>query len=146
VTSLVEVGVDIIEIDRIEKAVQRRRFLERIYTEAEIAYSQSKAKPSQHLAGFFAAKEAVIKCLGRMVPWHDIEVCHNDAGKPFVILRRRALELARGGRVSISISHCRSCAVAVAVLETTAGRENTSTQIESNGATDAGVGEIGELI
>lgn len=142
---MVEVGVDIIEIDRIEKAVQRRRFLERIYTEAEIAYSQSRAKPSQHLAGFFAAKEAVIKCLGRMVPWHDIEVCHNDDGKPFVILRRRALELARGGRVSVSISHCRSCAVAVAVLESAGGRENSRVaQNENNGAADTGAGEMGE--
>ncbi|MGQ9525560.1 MAG: holo-ACP synthase [Armatimonadota bacterium] len=114
---MTEVGADIIEIDRVAKASARQRFLERIYTPHEIAYCQSKAKPEQHLAGFFAAKEAVIKSLGRMVPWHDIEISHDGAGKPVVTLRGKALELAGGGRVSVSISHCKTYAVAFAVLE-----------------------------
>lgn len=114
---MTEVGADIIEIDRVAKAAERPRFLYRIYTPNEIAYCQSKANPEQHLAGFFAAKEAVIKSLGRMVPWHDIEISHDGAGKPLVTLRGRALEIAGGRRVSVSISHCRTYAVAFAVLE-----------------------------
>jgi holo-[acyl-carrier protein] synthase len=113
----VEIGTDIIEVERVARAAERRRFVERVYTETELAYCESKPMRDHHLAGFWAAKEAVIKCLGRLVPWQDIEIVHDGLGKPYVVLRGKALELSRGARVSVSISHCRGYAVAMAALD-----------------------------
>jgi holo-[acyl-carrier protein] synthase len=117
------VGIDIVEIDRIEESMvkRRERFLERLYTPAERDYCMSKAKASMYLAGRFAAKEAVLKVLGtglRNVKWTDIEIIKDDLGKPHVRLSGKALEIAKKmGLVNIllSISHSRDYAVAQAV-------------------------------
>jgi holo-[acyl-carrier protein] synthase len=113
----VEVGVDIIEIERIAKAAENPRFLERVYTEAERTRCVNRKKPAEELAGRFASKEAVIKCLGRRVPWKQIEVLAEPSGKPYVVLHGVAKELGRGRRIAISITHSRSDACAVAVME-----------------------------
>ena len=69
------VGIDLIEIDRVERALERRpRLAERLFTPAELAYAQGRARPGRHLAARFAAKEAVIKALGQGVPPNEIEV------------------------------------------------------------------------
>jgi holo-[acyl-carrier protein] synthase len=112
-----EVGVDIIEIERIEAAAANPRFVERVYTEAERERSQKRRNPAEELAGRFASKEAVIKCLGRRVPWKQIEILNEPSGKPYVQLYGRAKELAQGRRIILSISHCRQYAVASAVME-----------------------------
>lgn len=113
------IGTDIIEIARIEAAIRRTpRFAQRIFTEAEQAYCASQARPSQHFAGRFAAKEAVMKALGQAVPWRDIEILNDPRGRPICTLHRRAAEVAAGRRVLVSISHCQtfSTASAVAIL------------------------------
>ena len=113
-------GVDIVEIDRVERAVARGgdRFLNRIYTEAEIALYRER--PSE-LAARFAGKEAVMKALGtgtRGVGWRDIEIIPNRRGKPVVVLRGRAQARARAlglDDLAISLSHSKDFAVASVV-------------------------------
>ena len=114
---MLEVGVDIIEIDRIEAAAANPRFLDRVYTGAERDRCLTRKNAAEELAGRFASKEAVIKCLGRRVPWKEIEILNEPSGKPYVTLYGSASRLANGRRIVLSISHCRSYAVAVAILE-----------------------------
>jgi holo-[acyl-carrier protein] synthase len=113
------VGLDLLEIERIERALQRRPGLaRRLFTDGELAYANSRARPGQHLAARFAAKEAVTKALGlkALVP-HDIEVLGGGAGVGLRLpgaARARAEELAV--EVAISLTHSRGLAGAVAVL------------------------------
>jgi holo-[acyl-carrier protein] synthase len=115
-----EIGIDLVDIDRIISVLDRfpNRFRERVLTDAEARYCGRKA---ERIAGRWAAKEAISKVLGlgvRGVGWREIEILPNRAGAPQVTLhgraRRRAdhLEL---DEVSVSISHERHMAVAVAV-------------------------------
>jgi holo-[acyl-carrier protein] synthase len=113
-----EVGVDIIEIARIRAMYERHgeAFLRRILTEAEMGQCMAKPDPVTSLAGRFAAKEAISKALGtgisRHLSWHSVEVLNNENGKP-----QATLQGFPGFRVSISISHDRHSAVAMAVVE-----------------------------
>src|SRR3712207_4639419 len=112
------VGIDLLEIDRMERALARRpRLAERLFTEAERAYADGRARPAQHLAARFCAKEAVAKALGLEV-WdpREVEVVPT-AGAPGVRLSGRAAARARelGVAVSISLTHSRGMAGAVAV-------------------------------
>jgi len=116
-----ETGIDIIETARIRSVLERhpRRFLERVYTEWERAYCRTNVL---HLAGRWAAKEAVSKVLGlgvRGVGWREIEIRRTRAGQPIVSLHGRAeerrLTLGLSEPLSVSISHIRDLAVAVAV-------------------------------
>ena len=116
------VGVDVIEIERVGKALERfgERFLRRVYTEAEAAFCRGRV---HELAARFAAKEAVMKALGtgaHGVAWREIEVLPNHRGKPLVYLYGRAK--ARAERISlrgldVSMSHSREYAVAMVVGE-----------------------------
>jgi holo-[acyl-carrier protein] synthase len=110
------VGIDLIEIERIERALERRpRLAERLFTSAELSYSEERARPGRHLAARFAAKEAVIKALGQGVPLREIEV---EAGRPPRIhLHGRAAEVAGGAKIAISLTHSRDTAAAVAVAD-----------------------------
>ncbi len=110
-------GVDIIEIERIERAIDRwgQRFLDRIYTAAELEVCFNRAP---ELAVRFAGKEAVMKALGtgrRGVSWRDIEILSNKRNAPLVYLHGRALARARKlgiAEIAISLSHSRDYAVA----------------------------------
>lgn len=112
------VGVDLLEIDRLERALARRpRLAERLFTDGERAYAAARARPGLHLAARFCAKEAVAKALG-LAAWsfRDVEVLGGD-GPPQVRLHgavaERAAEL--GVEVHISLTHTRRDAAAVAV-------------------------------
>ncbi len=112
------VGIDLLEIERLERALDRRpRLAERLFTDGERDYAASRARPGQHLAARFCAKEAVAKALG-LEAWsfRDIEVT-SAGGPPQVALHgaaeRRATEL--GVSVRISLTHTRSDAGAVAI-------------------------------
>ena len=115
-------GVDIIEIPRIKRVLDRygQRFLNRVFTPAEIAYCRGRAP---NLAGRFAAKEAAMKALGtgvRGVSWKDIEVIRADSGAPSLRLHGRAEKRAQRlqvGEMSLSISHSREYAVAFVVAQ-----------------------------
>src|SRR5438093_9489666 len=114
------IGVDIIEIERIERALKRwgNRFLTRVYTPLEVAFCRGR---SSELAARFAAKEAVMKALGtgaRGLAWREIEVLPNHRGKPLVYLHGRASARAERIRLTaldISMSHSREFAVAFVV-------------------------------
>ena len=114
------VGVDLIEIERIQRALERYSgFAARCFTEAERAYCDAKPNPAQHYAGRFAAKEAVGKALGSGVyfTWKEIEI--RGRPKPGVHLSGRTAEWAEkvgAGRIELSMTHSRELAAAVAVV------------------------------
>ncbi len=115
------IGVDIIEIARIEEAVGRwgESFLRRVYTESELRLYHKK--PSS-LAARFAGKEAVIKALGLGNSWKEIEILSEPGGRPSVHLCGKAQNQARDlglNSLAISLSHCREYAIALVVAETT---------------------------
>jgi holo-[acyl-carrier protein] synthase len=121
---IVGVGTDIVEVVRIGQMIERHGeiFLNRVYTDEEIRYCQKRKDYTQHYAGRWAAKEAVMKTLGtgfsRGVGWRDIEICSNRSGQPSIVLRGAAREIAEQAGICdvlISISHCRSFATATAI-------------------------------
>lgn len=120
---IVGTGIDIIEVERIKRACQRVGFLQRVYTDREREYFQTRGNNPQTIAGNFAIKEAVMKALGTgfgKVGWQDIEALRKEAGKPYVILHGRAasyLSKIGGVRVWVSISHIKELAVAQAIIE-----------------------------
>lgn len=114
-------GVDIIEIKRFQRALDRHpRLIGRLFTAAE--QRELEDKHQQSWAGRFAAKEAILKALGTglgPLSWHDVEIYDNEMGEPLVVLSPKAQEFARrrgGCAVRVSISHDRSRAVALAIL------------------------------
>jgi holo-[acyl-carrier protein] synthase len=120
------VGIDIIEVARIQSSHQRfgERFLNRILLPSEILYCLSHRNPAPHLAARFAAKEAISKAfgtgIGQHLGWHEMEILRKQSGEPYVVLHGSGLRLieSRGGRfVHLSLSHTEFYAAAVAVLE-----------------------------
>jgi len=119
----VRVGVDLIEIGRIRRSLERYpRFRERCFTDAEQAYCESRPNPAESYAGRFAGKEAVGKALGfgvaRAFAWKDIEIVGRP--KPGVCLSGRVrtwAERVNAGAIDLSMSHSRELANAVAVVE-----------------------------
>ena len=109
------VGIDLLEIERLEQALQRRPNLAlRLFTEGERAYSGTRARPGQHLAARFCAKEAVAKAL-RLEAWnpHDIEVVGEGAGIA-IALHGPLAEL--GVEIDVSLTHSKVTAGAVALV------------------------------
>jgi len=122
--SVLGIGTDIIECLRIAKMIERHGelFLTRVYTPHEIEYCTARKAATQHYAGRFAAKEAVLKALGtgwtRGIQWRDIEVRNEMGGRPQIHLGGAAAELCQKNGITemlISISHCRTHATAYAL-------------------------------
>ncbi|MFQ6038293.1 MAG: holo-ACP synthase [Candidatus Aminicenantales bacterium] len=114
---IIGIGVDIIEVERIQKLAERSpRFLERIFTPEELAYSQQKKNIYQHLAARFAAKEAYFKALGRKTNWKDVSIVNAPSGKPELLVKPRSSLPFQ--RAHVSVSHIKDYAIAVVVLET----------------------------
>lgn len=120
------IGVDLVQISRIQKVIDRwdHRFLNRVYTPAEIALCERRKRPASAFAMRFAAKEALSKALGtgfrRGLAWKDIEVTHDRRGKPLLALRGKAEHIASEQNVlrsHVSLSDDGEYAVAVVVLE-----------------------------
>lgn len=113
--------MDIVDIARVRAVLDRSgtKFVNRVYTDAEIEYCTARAMSAQHFAGRFAAKEAVFKALGtgwsRGVGWKDVEVLNDSNGAPRVHLSGKAFEIFSregGGSILLSISHTGQMAVA----------------------------------
>jgi holo-[acyl-carrier protein] synthase len=126
------VGTDIVECLRIAQMIERHGelFISRVYTDHEIEYCAARKSATQHYAGRWAAKEAVLKALGtgwaRGLSWRDIEIRNDRHGAPTVVLRAGAREVAEQAgitKVHVTISHCRCHAVAYAIAE---GQEQAS--------------------
>jgi holo-[acyl-carrier protein] synthase len=120
------VGIDIIEVARVQASHERfgERFLNRILRPEEIDYCLSHKNPAPHLAGRFAAKEAISKAfgtgIGSQLGWRDMEIGRKKSGEPFVILHGGGQKLLRqrgGQRVLVSLSHTQNYATAMAVWE-----------------------------
>ena len=122
---IIGTGVDLIEVERIERALRRhgRRFLDRLFTPAEIEYCEAGGALKCHrLAARFAAKEAALKALGTGLRdglnWTDIEVVRDPLGKPALRLSGKAADLAAQqgiAQVHVSLSHAKDYAVAQVV-------------------------------
>lgn len=123
---IVGTGVDLAEVDRIQAAIERygRRFIERIYTPAEIAYVERKANRYERYAARFAAKEAGMKAIGtgwkRGVRWQDFEVKNLPSGRPTLQFHGVAAGFAQSlgvRNVALSITHTAVQAMAIVILE-----------------------------
>ena len=119
-------GVDIVEIERFERAITRTpRIKERVFTEDERWYCEHKPKPEVHYAMRFAAKEAVWKALGSGfsgLRFHDVEIARDDRGRPIALLKGAAQKVAEDSGVieihlSVSFTHTTAVASAVALTE-----------------------------
>ena len=109
------IGVDIIKIERIERAVSRwsGRFVNRVFTPAEITYCREHDREMVHFAGKFAAKEAVKKAVGGNLNWTDIEIINHEDGKPYLRMKKSA----GSGNMLVTISHSDEYAVAFVTVE-----------------------------
>lgn len=123
---IVGAGVDLAEVSRIREAIARygHRFIERIYTPAEIAYVERKANRFERYAGRFAAKEAGMKAIGtgwrRGVRWQDFEVSNLMSGRPVLELHGEAARVAESLGVkfiSLSMTHTAELGMAHVILE-----------------------------
>lgn len=114
-------GVDIIELERIAESLEKHgdRFLHRIFTEEELSYCLQYQDPTPPLAARFAAKEAIAKAfgcgIGEEIGWHDMVILRDEAGKPEVRLSAALLEKFKSPRILLSMSHCKTYAVASAI-------------------------------
>ncbi len=124
--SILGIGVDLVECSRIEHSLERfgDKFLHRVFTEGEIAYSMSMKFPARHLAARFAAKEAVSKAfgtgIGKSMGWRDIDIRKKPSGEPFLVFGGGAEKLAKNRGVAnalITLSHTDHHAMAAIVLQ-----------------------------
>lgn len=118
----IRTGVDIIEIERVKQSIEETdgKFCERVYTQREIEYCESKnMQKYQHYAARFAGKEAVLKAISQMleskfdIQWKEIEILNDEEGRPYVNLLKDGIEMED---IDISISHCKTYAVASVVV------------------------------
>ena len=123
---IVGLGIDLAEVDRIRKAIERhgRRFIDRIYTAGEIAYVERKANRYERYAARFAAKEAGMKAIGtgwrRGVRWQDFEVANLPSGRPTLKFHGVASKVADGlgvRNIALSITHTAEQGLAIVILE-----------------------------
>lgn len=109
-------GIDIVEIKRIENMIKRwkKNFLDHVFTKEEIVYSNKHKFPAQHFAARFAAKEAVVKALGKDFPsrWKDISITNDKYGKPLCEIKNKKFK----HEIFISVSHTKTYAVASAII------------------------------
>ncbi|MCM8758126.1 MAG: holo-ACP synthase [Candidatus Omnitrophica bacterium] len=113
---IVGVGVDITEVRRVKNAIEKwgSSFLERIFTKKELEFAYRHQSFYQHLAGRFAAKEAIFKALGdKEINWKDVEILSNSIGKPYCKLLNKKKDNLE---IHLSISHIKNYAVAQAVI------------------------------
>ncbi len=121
---IIGTGIDIIEIERIEHAIHdNHRFVTRFFSEKEQAYFGSRKRLAEIVAGNFAAKEAFSKALGtgiRDFSLNDVEVLRDSLGKPYINVHNSAEQITNNmgvHSIHVSISHCKSYAVANVILE-----------------------------
>ena len=123
---IVGIGIDLAEVDRIREAIERhgQRFIDRIYTEKEIAYVERKANKYERYAARFAAKEAGMKAVGtgwkRGVRWRDFEVTNLPSGRPTLQLHGEAAKFAENlgvRNIALSITHTAAEGMAIVILE-----------------------------
>lgn len=122
---MMRIGTDIVEVARIERAMSNMHsgFLERVFTYNEIKKININDPNYERAAGFWAAKESIVKAVGcgfrNGIRFHDIEIVHDDRGKPDCLISGQLQKILTGeelNTISLSISHCRTHAIAVALI------------------------------
>ncbi len=117
------IGVDVVDVKRMEAIIneQREPFLDKVFTEHERRYCESKANPHQHFAARFAAKEAVSKAMqtgwSGKFRWKDVEVVNEESGAPSVVLSNEVAKILKASRIHLSLSHTENTVVAFAIIE-----------------------------
>ena len=110
------VGVDIIEVARVQKSLENPKFVSRIYLPSEIEYCKKYKEYAQHFAGMFACKEAVMKALKTAGGYFlDIEITHQENGAPKIVLHGKLAQMFESEKLDISISHIKDNAIAMCI-------------------------------
>lgn len=115
------IGVDILEISRMQETLdkQKKKLLDRLFSEKEQTHCQKFKDATPHYAGRFAAKEAIVKALGtgfgEKIGWLDVEILPDEKGKPIVHFSEKAQKTFSSPKVEVSISHCKNYVAAVAL-------------------------------
>ena len=120
---IVGIGNDIIEIERIEKAISKESFKDKIYTQRELENIKKRGNRAETYAGVFSAKEAISKAIGtgvREFSLTDLEILNDDLGKPYVVVSEKLDKIIKSKKkdyqIEISISHSKKYATAMAVI------------------------------
>ncbi|MFA5156034.1 MAG: holo-ACP synthase [Candidatus Omnitrophota bacterium] len=113
---IIGTGVDITEVSRLRKAVEKwgKDFLQRVFTQNELENAKTRGSLYQHLAGRFAAKEAIFKAMNvKELTWQDVEILNDKNGRPIARIINKKIKKAD---IHLSISHVKSYAVANAIV------------------------------
>jgi len=120
---IVGIGNDIIEIERIEKAISKESFKNKVYTQRELENIEKRGDRVETYAGIFSAKEAISKAIGtgvREFSLTDLEILNDDLGKPYVVVSEKLDKIIKSKKedyqIEISISHSKKYATAVAMV------------------------------
>ena len=120
---IVGIGNDIIEIERIEKAISKEGFRNKIYTQRELENIKKRGNRAETYAGVFSAKEAISKAIGtgvREFSLTDLEILNDDLGKPYVVVSEKLDKIIKSKKedykIEISISHSKKYAIAIAII------------------------------
>ena len=120
---IVGIGNDIIEIERIEKAISKESFKNKIYTQRELENIEKRGDRVETYAGIFSAKEAISKAIGtgvREFSLTDLEILNDDLGKPYVVVSERLDKIIKSKKenyqIEISISHSKKYAIAMVII------------------------------
>ena len=120
---IVGIGNDIIEIERIEKAISKEGFKDKIYTQRELENIKKRGNRAETYAGVFSAKEAISKAIGtgvREFSLIDLEILNDDLGKPYVVVSEKLDKIIKSKKedyqIEISISHSKKYAIAIAII------------------------------
>ena len=120
---IVGIGNDIIEIERIEKAISKEGFKNKVYTQRELENIEKRGNRTETYAGIFSAKEAISKAIGtgvREFSLIDLEILNDDLGKPYVVVSEKLDKILKNKKesyqIEISISHSKKYATAMAII------------------------------
>ena len=120
---IVGIGNDIIEIERVEKAILKEGFKNKVYTQKELENIEKRGNRTETYAGIFSAKEAISKAIGtgvREFSLMDLEILNNDLGKPYVVVSEKLDKILKNKKedyqIEISISHSKKYATAMAII------------------------------
>ena len=120
---IVGIGNDIIEIERIEKAISKEGFKNKVYTQKELENIEKRGDRVETYAGIFSAKEAISKAIGtgvREFSLTDLEILNDDLGKPYVAVSEKLDKIIKSKKedyqIEISISHSKKYAIAMAII------------------------------
>ena len=120
---IVGIGNDIIEIERIEKAISKEGFKNKVYTQKELENIKKRGDRVETYAGIFSAKEAISKAIGtgvREFSLTDLEILNDDLGKPYVVVSKKLDKIIKSKKedyqIEISISHSKKYVIAIAII------------------------------